>query len=50
MAQMFNMLQATVAIVLPMTLSQSMEAYTSVLRIQALLLLGTIAPSRFSKW
>ncbi|XP_068628825.1 ATP-binding cassette sub-family C member 4-like isoform X2 [Battus philenor] len=39
LAQMFNILQATVAILMPMTLSQSMEAYTSVLRIEALLLL-----------
>ncbi|XP_045502974.1 ATP-binding cassette sub-family C member 4-like isoform X2 [Colias croceus] len=39
MAQMFNILQASLSIVLPMSLSMSLESYVSVLRIQDLLLL-----------
>lgn len=42
MAQMFNTLQASLAIMMPMSLAQLMECYTSILRIQALLLLGMI--------
>nr|XP_026485069.1 multidrug resistance-associated protein 4-like isoform X1 [Vanessa tameamea] len=39
LAQMFNILQATVAILLPMSLSMLLESYTSVRRIQQLLVL-----------
>lgn len=42
MAQNFNILQASLAIVLPSSLSMLMEANVSVQRIEDLMLLGTI--------
>lgn len=40
MAQMFNILQASIAVMFPMSLAGLMESYTSVVRIEALMLLG----------
>lgn len=40
MAQFFNILQASVAIVLPNSIANATEAYTSIIRIQHVLLLG----------
>lgn len=47
MAQMFNTLQASLAILVPFSLAQLMETYTSIVRIQALLLLGTTLYNNF---
>lgn len=47
MAQMFNTLQASLAIMMPQSLANLMESYASILRIQALLLFGMILCSNF---